>query len=113
MKKSIMMVMKLMRGGSMTISEELKCCELVLIHLNDESYPKSNFNDHPPFQLMWDYLMKHNFDMISFTEYLNEKYDIQKIPLWVNTAKEFYATDKGKNFYKTIIRNHKLELCLS
>ena len=102
-----------MKVGNMELLEELKCCELVLTHLLDESYPVSNFADHPPFKAMWDYLSEREHDMISFTEYMNDKYHIQEKPLWVNTAKEFYATTRSRIFYKTIIRNHKLELCLS
>lgn len=99
----------------MIVEEELCGCELVLIHLDDESFDISNgfgdFNEHSPFKEMQEYLKSKGHDMISFTNYINEKYKIQKEPpLWEYTAKEFYATTKSRNFYKTIIRTLKLEL---
>jgi len=98
----------------MTTEEELKACELVLIHLDDESFDASNgfgdFNEHPPFKNMRTYLDTHGYDMINFTSYLNFKYKIQEEPLWTNSARVFFATTKSRKFYKTIIRTLKLEL---
>jgi hypothetical protein len=100
----------------MTLKEELEGCLLVLIHLEDDTFDETkgftSFSEHPPFINMRSYLKVYDHDMISFTNYLNYKY-IGEERLWKNSAREFFATTKSRTFYKTIVRNHKLELCLS
>ena len=100
----------------MTLKEELEGCLLVLIHLDDDTFDTTkgfeSFSEHKPFSNMESYLKVYDHDMISFTHYLNYKY-IGEERLWENSAREFFSTTKSRIFYKTIIRNHKLELCLS
>ena len=52
-------------------------------------------------------------DMLSFTEYLNDKYEILPAPLWKYTAKEFYGDEKAIEFFNLFLRDSKLSILIS
>jgi hypothetical protein len=51
--------------------------------------------------------------MLSFTEYLNDKYEILPAPLWKYTAKEFYGDEKAIEFFNLFLRDSKLSILIS
>jgi len=95
--------------------EILECAESVYEHLIDDTSPKnySSFENIPAFSNMMKTLKKYNTDMVPFTMYLN---DIHESCLFnsilTKSPKEFFSTTKAKDFYKSIIRNLKIELLL-
>ena len=101
-------------------SEILECCEAVVEFLENENVDWRGRNLSfsvvtmtPEYHKMIEVIRKYEMgDMISFTKYLNNKYKIYPDPLWEATAKEFFATDKGINFYKTIVRDIKINQVL-
>ncbi len=58
-----------------------------------------------------------HYDYPSFTLYLNEKFKIYDhedfCDLIENDPRGFFSTIDCRNFYKTILRDLKVELCLS
>ena len=96
--------------------EILECAESVYEHLIDDTSPKnySSFENIPAFSNMMKTLKKYNTDMVPFTMYLNDKYHIHESWLFntilTKSPKEFFSTTKAKDFYKSIIRNLKIEL---
>jgi hypothetical protein len=107
--------------------EILECAESVYEFLLDDSTKKysrqmilkrmSSFEDIPAFSNMMKTLKKYDTEMIPFTMYLNDKYNIHESWLFntilTTSPKEFFSTTKAKDFYKIIIRELKLNLCLS
>jgi uncharacterized pyridoxamine 5'-phosphate oxidase family protein len=107
--------------------EILECAESVYEFLLDDSTKKysrqmilkrmSSFEDIPALSNMMKTLRKYNIDMVEFTMYLNDKYNIHESCLFdsilTKSPKEFFSTTKAKDFYKIIIRELKLNLCLS
>jgi hypothetical protein len=97
--------------------EILECAESVY-DLIDDTSPKnySSFENIPAFSNMMKTLKKYNTDMVPFTMYLNDKYNIHESCLFnsilTKSPKEFFSTTKAKDFYKIIIRNLKIELLL-
>jgi len=100
----------------MKSEDVLECAESVYQFLLDDTSPKnySSFEDIPAFSNMTKTLKKHNTDMVPFTMYLNGKYHIHESWLFdiilTKSPKEFFSTTKAKDFYKSIIRNLKIEL---
>jgi len=97
--------------------EILECAQSVYFFLTDNTDIKLNksfesFMDIPSFQKMNIVLKNYNTDMIPFTHFLNCKYQISN-ELWCESPKEFFSTTKSHDFYKSIIRNLKLKICLS
>jgi hypothetical protein len=97
--------------------EILECAQSVYLFLTDNTDINLNksfesFMDIPSFQKMNIVLKKYNTDMIPFTQFLNCKYQISN-KLWRVSPKEFFSTTKSHDFYKSIIRNLKLKICLS
>jgi len=110
--------------------ELLECTQSVydfLIDDNDIRLNKSHnsFMENPSFKKMNDTLTKYGFgnewseraDMVLFTITLNGLYkiydrnDFRK--LLRDTPKDFFSTTKSHDFYRTILRELKLNLCLS
>jgi uncharacterized pyridoxamine 5'-phosphate oxidase family protein len=106
--------------------EILECAESVYEFLLDDSTKKysrqmilkrmSSFEDIPTLSNMMKTLRNYNIDMVEFTMYLNDKYNIHESCLFnsilTKSPKEFFSTTKAKDFYKIIIRNLKIELLL-
>ena len=101
----------------MTNIELLKCSQSIYDFLieSDVNWRNSNLLDTfetPMLKKMDKILTKHGFDMVEFTYHLNKIYRIYSEPLWDSSAKDFFASTKGVNFYKIAIRNLKLnQLC--
>jgi homoserine trans-succinylase len=104
----------------MTDLEILDCCQVILDYLLDDSDYK-NYNsiyEIPSFSKMiltlenFRNLDGRPFDMVSFTKFLNNKYQIHPEGLWEKSAKEFFSTNKSKSFYKNIIRDFKLDMII-
>lgn len=97
----------------MNNNEILECAQVIHDFLTDNSDHTvyESFNDIPPFQNMNIVLSKYNTDLIPFTHFLNCKYNISN-NLWVNSPKEFFSTTNSHSFYKRIIRDLKLKVCL-
>ena len=107
--------------------EILECAESVYEFLLDDSTKNyshqmilkrmSSFEDIPTLSNMMKTLRNYNIDMVEFTMYLNDKYNIHESCLFdsilTKSPKEFFSTTKAKDFYKIIIRELKLNLCLS
>jgi hypothetical protein len=55
-------------------------------------------------------LSKFGTNMVPFTLYLNNKYQIYDGLLWSYSVKEFFCTAKSISFYKKIIRKLKIDL---
>jgi len=85
-------------------SEVLECAESVYQFLLDDSSPKnySSFENIPAFFNMTKTLKKHNIDMVPFTVYLNNRYNIHESWLFdvlmKNSPKEFFLHNKSKGF---------------
>ncbi len=94
--------------------EILECAQVILNFLTDDTDRSkfSSFNEITSFQNMNIVLKKYNTDMTPFTFYLNSKYRMNE-KLWDKSPKEFFSSKKGHDFYKMVIRDLKLKLCLS
>lgn len=51
--------------------------------------------------------------MVYFTHQANKEYKIMPEPLWKNSAKEFFSTDKSIKFFTSILRDKKINQILS
>lgn len=84
----------------------LECSKVILnfiIHSDKEFVKLKTFNTPSNISMM-KILKTHNTDMLDFTLYLNNKFDIMPNPLWENSATEFFSDNiKSISFYKTII----------
>jgi len=112
----------------MTDLELLRCVESVYEFLIDDTDIRLNksfnsFMEIPTFKKMNETLVKYDFvkdsgvaDMILFTLTLNglykiyEKNDFRK--LIRNSSKDFFSSTKSHDFYRIILRDLKLKLCL-
>ena len=54
-----------------------------------------------------------NIDMVRFTILINKEYQIMPEPLWKDSAKEFFSTDKSIRFFNSILRDKKINQILS
>ena len=102
----------------MTNKEYIICCDAILHFLivsEKESLELKSF-DVPSNINMRSTLDKFGFNMISFTEHLNDKFKIYN-RLWNESPKEFFKDkSKGLEFYYKIInsfRNDKINLILN
>lgn len=97
----------------MDLDNELECCIAVYLFLIDESEPvmTKGLTSIESLDNMIMTLSKYGTDMIPFTNYLNKKYNSSEV-LWQDRAIEFFATTKAISFYKKIIRDLKIKLCL-
>lgn len=113
----------------MTDLELLECVQSVYDFLTDDTDIRPNlsfssFNEITSFKKMNDTLEKFGFigsglnpDMATFTIIVNNRFQIFKVyefrQLLRNNPKDFFSTTKAHDFYRTIIRDLKLSLCLS
>ncbi len=113
----------------MTDLELLECAQSVYDFLIDDTDIRLNksynsFMEIPAFKNMNDTLIKYEFtkhsdvaDMVLFTITLNGLYKIYDQndfrELLRNRPKDFFSTTKSHDFYRTILRELKLNLCLS
>lgn len=51
--------------------------------------------------------------MVDFTQQANKEYQIMPEPLWKDSAKEFFSTDKSIKFFTSILRDKKINQILS
>ena len=51
--------------------------------------------------------------MVDFTQQANKEYQIMPEPLWKDSAKEFFSTDKSIRFFNNILRDKKINQILS
>lgn len=95
----------------MTDYQILECCEAVLNFLNEDIPVKeaSALGFKTPCSVYMSAMLKsHNYGgMISFTEYLNRKYDLG-YKLQDNLGYKTFFTNESRGFYKSIIRNLKI-----
>lgn len=54
-----------------------------------------------------------NIDMVQFTILANKEYQIMPEPLWKESPKEFFSTDKSIRFFNSILRDKKINQILS
>lgn len=54
-----------------------------------------------------------NGNMIDFTQNANKEYKIMPEPLWKESAREFFSTDKSIKFFTSILRDKKIDQILS
>ncbi len=118
----------------MTDLELLECAQSVYDFLIDDTDIRlnksfSSFNEIPVFKKMNETLVKYDFvkgsdvatksiaDMILFTNFLNSKYGIYDVDVFgermKNDPKSFFSSTKSHDFYRTILRDLKLKLCLN
>jgi hypothetical protein len=111
----------------MTDLELLECTQSVYDFLIDDTDIRlnksfSSFNEIPVFKKMNEVLVKYDFgsdvaDMILFTNFLNSKYGIYDVDVFgermKNDPKSFFSSTKSHDFYRTILRDLKLKLCLN
>jgi hypothetical protein len=113
----------------MTDLELLECAQSVYDFLIDDTDIRlnksfSSFNEIPVFKKMNETLVKYDFvkdsgvaDMILFTNLLNSKYGIYDVDVFgermKNDPKSFFSSTKSHDFYRTILRDLKLKLCLN
>ncbi len=101
----------------MTFQQEIEAAESILEFLQEQTEWVSCPGDAQ--QKMERLLSSLNFpriantDMLSFTEYLNEKYEIFSEPLWTYSAREFYGTEKAIKFFNLFLRDSKLSILIS
>ena len=113
----------------MTDLELLECAQSVYDFLIDDTDIRSNksfssFNEIPVFKKMNETLVKYDFvensdvaDMVLFTLTINglfriyEQNDFRKL---IRTSpKDFFSSTKSHDFYRIILRDLKLKLCLN
>lgn len=113
----------------MTNLELMECAQSVYDFLIDDTDIRLNksfnsFNEIPAFKKMSETLIKYEFvrysdvaDMVLFTLTLNGVYKIYDQnsfrKLLRDTPKDFFSSTKSHDFYRTILRELKLNLCLS
>lgn len=51
--------------------------------------------------------------MVDFTQKVNKEYQIMPEPLWKESPKEFFSTDKSIRFFNSILRDKKINQILS
>lgn len=51
--------------------------------------------------------------MVDFTRQANKEYQIMPEPLWKDSSKEFFSTDKSIRFFNSILRDKKINQILS
>ena len=94
--------------------EEIKAVKALLEFLLEQHDPNCNINNFKTLkgQEMEKALNPFCFTMTEFTINLNKKYNIESGPLWNQSAKEFFATEKSIKFFNkallTYNRNEKL-----
>ena len=104
----------------MTDLELLECAQSVYDFLIDTD-PSGfrSFNDIPDNQKMNDALSKHGFtnDIDIFTIILNNKfkiYDEHSFRSYLrNNPRDFFSSTNSHDFYRTVLRELKLNICLS
>jgi hypothetical protein len=70
-----------------------------LINSEDEAIKLQTFST-PSSKLLSDSLNKYDFNIASFTVYLNKKFHITNSPLWLDSPREFFNDDyRPINFY--------------
>ena len=113
----------------MTDLELLECAQSVYDFLIDDTDIKlnksfSSFNEIPVFKKMNETLVKYDFvknsdvaDIVLFTLTLNSKWKIYEQndfrKLLRTSPKDFFSSTKSHDFYRTILRDLKLKLCLN
>jgi len=110
----------------MTDIELLECTQSVYDFLIDDTDIRLNksynsFMEITAFKKMNDTLVKYEFlkyaDMVLFTLTLNGLYKIYEQndfrKLIRNSPKDFFSSTKSHDFYRTILRDLKLKLCLN
>lgn len=112
----------------MTDLELLECAQSVYDFLIDDTDIRlnksfSSFNEIPVFKKMNETLVKYDFedsgvaDMILFTLTLNGLYKMYEQNYFRksirNNPKDFFSSTKSHDFYRIILRDLKLKLCLN
>jgi hypothetical protein len=113
----------------MTDLELLECAQSVyefLIDDEDINLNKSfnSFMEFHTFKKMNETLTRYGcckengvVDMVGFTTMLNNRFKLYDIDIFeermINDPKSFFSTTISHNFYRTILRELKLNLCLS
>ena len=111
----------------MTNIELLECTQSVYDFLIDDTDIRLNksfnsFMEIPAFKKMNDTLVKYELyhgqkNMVLFTLTLNDVYKIYEQnsfkKLIRNSPKDFFSSTKSHDFYRTILRDLKLKLCLN
>jgi hypothetical protein len=111
----------------MTDIELLECTQSVYDFLIDDTDIRLNksfnsFMEIPAFKKMNDTLVKYELyhgqkNMVLFTLTLNDVYKIYEQnsfkKLIRNSPKDFFSSTKSHDFYRTILRDLKLKLCLN
>lgn len=101
----------------MKVEHEILCSKSIIDFLNESDIPMYStlsFNT-PMYVNMIETLNIYFSDengMVEFVLYLNNKYDLMKTPLYKDSAREFFATNKSKlffNIYFNSIRTMKLQ----
>ena len=108
----------------MTDLEILECCQSILDFL-EENLTEEELNFHgfdtPMNKKMRSILKKHGFEkregdklmhtipMAAFCLDMNQKYKIHD-KLWDKEAREFFATNKSRDFLKQIMRDLKINI---
>ena len=89
--------------------EEVKATEAILEFLLEQHDPNCNINNFRTSKgdKMEEVLKTFCFTMTEFTINLNKKYNIQADPLWISSAKEFFATEKSINFFNKVLLPYK------
>jgi hypothetical protein len=103
----------------MTDLEILECCQSIINFLEEDTELSNIYGFDTPSNIkMIDTLTKYKFGvfddklihlspMADFSIKINQKYKIHD-KLWDKNSKEFVSTQKGKDFFKQIIRELKL-----
>lgn len=113
----------------MTNIELLECAQSVYDFLIDDTYIILNksfnsFMEIQSFKKMNDTLVNYNFckeseisDMVGFTTMLNNRFKLYDVDIFeermINDPKAFLSNKKSQEFYKTILRELKLNLYLN
>ena len=95
----------------LTTTDEIECCQEVLNFLvrTDRDWNVA-YGFHKGYEHLFACIQKHDMgDMISFTKEMNKKYRIYPDPLWSGSAKEFFAVEYGRNFFRIMIRQLKIK----
>lgn len=99
----------------MTDKQILECAKVVYDFLCDYSDTDPLFGLDPIHEKMTETLIKYGYNMVNFCQFLNEKYNFYELPLWVDTAQEFFSDDfsqpgpsRAKLMLRSLIRDQKL-----
>lgn len=89
-----------------------------LLESQDDDYNSRPSFMTPKMSIMDDTLSeilgKENISlMVYFTQQANKEYKIMPEPLWKDSAKEFFSTDKSIKFFTSILRDKKINQILS